>query len=157
MTQLSSEDFDRLRDGIERVLASEGKELVDVEFKLERGRWVLRVYIDTPGGVNLDDCADVSRDIGMMLDVENIIPHSYNLEVSSPGLDRPLKKLEDFQRFAGCLVRIKLRPERPGRKKFRGRITGIEGEEIVISDEAETQTHRLLLSEIHSARLEVEL
>jgi ribosome maturation factor RimP len=157
MTQLSSQGFDRLREEVGRLVSSGGRELVDIEHKLERGEWVLRVYIDKPGGVNHDDCAEVSREVGMMLDVENLIPHSYNLEISSPGLDRPLKRLEDFRRYAGKLVRIKLNPERQGRKKFRGRIAGIDGEEIVIEDEGESQTHRLPLSEIHSARLEIEL
>ncbi|HUX07775.1 MAG TPA: ribosome maturation factor RimP [Acidobacteriota bacterium] len=157
MAQLSSEEYHRLEDEVERIVTLEGLELVHLEFKHESGTWVLRIYIDKPGGVGLDDCTGISREVGMMLEVENLISHSYNLEVSSPGLDRPLKKLEDFRRFAGKSVRIKLKPEHQGRKKFRGRIAGVDGEEILIENDVELQTHRLPLAEIHSARLEVEL
>ena len=157
MAQLSSVESQRLQDEVERIVTHEGLELVHLEFKTDGGEWVLRIYIDKPGGVTLDDCCGISREVGMILDVENLISHSYNLEVSSPGLNRPLKKLEDFRRFAGKLVRIKLKPEHQGRKKYRGRIAGVDGEEIIIDDDSEAQTHKLPLTEIHSARLEMEL
>lgn len=93
----------------------------------------------------------------MMLDVENPIPHRFTLEVSSPGLDRPLRKAEDFERFAGSFVRIRLRADRAGRKKFRGRLEGLDGDRVVIFDEAEGRARTLLLGDIASARLEIEL
>ena len=142
---------------IERIVTAGGLELVDVEFKRERGARVLRVFIDKRGGVSVDDCARISNEIGMMLDVENAIPQSYTLEVSSPGLDRPLRKAEDFERFAGRNVRIKLNAERAGRKKFRGRLEGLDGDEVVIFDEAEARIHTFPLDDIAYARLEIEL
>ncbi|MCI5189216.1 MAG: ribosome maturation factor RimP [Candidatus Electrothrix sp. AS4_5] len=83
-----------------------GLELVDVQFKQEAG-WVLRIFIDQKTGVNVDDCAAVSRQVATYLEVEDVIQHAYTLEVSSPGAERPLKRLEDFVRFSGKKVRIK--------------------------------------------------
>lgn len=157
MAGLSDSAREQLFQSIERIVDYEGMELVDLEFKREGRRWILRIYIDRPGGVRLDDCADISNQVGMMLDVEDIIPHSYALEVSSPGLDRPLKRREDFERFQGKLVRIRLADAREGRKKFVGRLEGVEGEEVILNVAAEGKSYRLPLDEIQSARLEVEL
>jgi ribosome maturation factor RimP len=85
----------------ERIAAREGCELVHVEYVNESGRWFLRLFIDHPNGITVDDCAAVSRQMSAMLDVEDFIPHAYNLEVSSPGLDRPLRKGDEYRRFAG--------------------------------------------------------
>ncbi len=91
----------------ERILESFGMELVDIEYKREGRQMVLRIFIDKPGGVTLDDCADVSRELSAVLDVEDIVPVNYNLEVSSPGLNRPLKKESDYRRYMGRLVKLK--------------------------------------------------
>ena len=149
--------LEQLSREIERIVAAGGLELVDVEFKRERDARVLRVFIDKPGGVGVDDCAQVSNEVGMMLDVENPIPHSFTLEVSSPGLDRPLRKAEDFERFAGSFVRIRLKADRAGRKKFRGRLEKLDGDVVVIFDEAEGRARTLTLGDIASARLDIEL
>lgn len=120
----------------EPVLAAEGLDLVEVQYLRHGEGWVLRLFIDRapdpegptgesgPGsGVTLDDCVWVSREIGRILDVEEVIPASYTLEVSSPGLDRLLKKPSDFQRFAGRLVRVNINaPE--GRRKIKARLLG---------------------------------
>ena len=89
------------------VLDDLGFELVDVEFKREGQGWVLRFFIDKPGGVTLDDCALFSREVSMLLDVEDFIHRAYHLEVSSPGIDRPLKTREDYQRFCGERIKAK--------------------------------------------------
>ncbi|RPJ40902.1 MAG: ribosome maturation factor, partial [Deltaproteobacteria bacterium] len=82
-------------------------ELVDVEYQRESPGWVLRLYLGREGGVTIDDCAEVSREVGTILEVRDLIPNPYILEVSSPGLTRPLKKLEDFQKYRNALVKIK--------------------------------------------------
>ena len=107
-------------------------ELVDLEYKHEGRDWFLRIFIDKEGGVTLDDCADVSREVGAVLEVEDLIRTAYRLEVSSPGIDRPLKKVKDFERFSGSLVKVKtyesLDPDQRGhaRKTFVGTLLGIE-------------------------------
>lgn len=104
------------------ILEREGTELVDVEYRREQGAWVLRVFIDKPGGIiALDDCAQVSHKIGDVIEIEDVISHRYRLEVSSPGLDRVLKKESDFQRFSGR--RCGSRRGRPSREEgiSRGR------------------------------------
>lgn len=118
--------IDTLWNMIEPVLETEGMELVDLEFKQEGGRRVLRLYIDTPEGVTLDDCETASRQIGALLDLEDPISHRYHLEVSSPGINRVLRKEKDFRRFAGSPVKIKTRRKLNGRANFRGLLKGVE-------------------------------
>ncbi|OHB32335.1 MAG: ribosome maturation factor [Desulfuromonadaceae bacterium GWC2_58_13] len=114
------------------ILESMSMELVDLEYKHEGRDWFLRIFIDKEGGVTLDDCADVSREVGAVLEVEDLIRTAYRLEVSSPGIDRPLKKVKDFERFSGSLVKVKtyesLDPDQRGhaRKTFVGTLLGIE-------------------------------
>jgi ribosome maturation factor RimP len=91
---------------VESLLKAEGLELVDLEFRKEGRGWVLRIFMDKPGGVTLDDCAEISRQLGDQLEVEALIPHAYTLEVSSPGLDRPLKKEKDFFHSIGKMVQF---------------------------------------------------
>jgi ribosome maturation factor RimP len=117
---------------IEPVLEPEGIELVDIEFKLEGGRWVLRLYIDTPRGVSLDDCELVSRQIGALLDIKDPIEHRYVLEVSSPGINRVLRKERDFKLFAGSPVRIRTRSKLTGRRNFQGILKGMEESAIIL-------------------------
>ncbi|MGB9699356.1 MAG: ribosome maturation factor RimP [Thermodesulfobacteriota bacterium] len=122
-----------VRQLAEPMLQAQGLELVDVEYQRERQGWVLRLYIDRPGGVNIEDCAEVNRELGTILDVHDIIPNAYTLEVSSPGLTRPLKKLEDFSRYRGRLVKIKTWQIISGRGRvFKGRLMGMEGEKIIL-------------------------
>ena len=137
---------------IGRTVDPMGYELVGVEY-LSRGKGgkLLRVYIDQESGITVDDCAAVSRQLSAMLDVENPVAENYELEVSSPGLDRPLFKPEHFVRFAGERVRIRLSRPLEGRRNFEGILTGLaEGRvELAVDD----QVLRLLLADIDSARL----
>ena len=119
-----------VRSLAEPLCASEGLELVHVEFQREANGRVLRLYIDKPGGINLDDCAGVSRQMGDILDVnlEEIGP--YSLEVTSPGSERPLAKHEDFERFKGNWVKLKTSRPFKGQKNFTGILRGISGEQV---------------------------
>jgi ribosome maturation factor RimP len=124
--------LDKVQRLIAPVLQDMAVELVDLEFKREGRDWFLRLFIDKEGGVTLDDCADVSREIDALLEVEEVVDTAYRLEVSSPGLDRPLKKPEDYERFKGRLVKVKtfekLDPDDRGhsRKTFEGELLGLE-------------------------------
>jgi ribosome maturation factor RimP len=138
------------------LLESEGLSLVDVEYKGERGGWVLRVFIDREGEVTLDDCTQVSREFGQLLDVEDIIPTSYRLEVSSPGLDRPLKKEEDFVKYSGRRVRIKTRDQVSGRRNFKGDLLGCTEGKVMVKVEG-SEVFAIPLSSIIKANLEIEL
>lgn len=114
-----------------------GYELVDVEFVKEEGEWYLRVYIDKENGVNLDDCANVSRILSDRLDEIDPIDYSYYLEVSSPGLDRPIKKEKDFERFSGRDIKIKLFSPLNGKKVYTGKLKGLEGDMVVFEKDGE--------------------
>ena len=131
-----------------------GFELVDVEFQ-SGGIGVLRVYIDKAGGIGLEDCAEASQQISALLDVEDPIPGSFTLEVSSPGLDRRLRTLEHFERYVGQRVKVQTKMPVFGRKRFTGELAGIEGGEICL--DVDGQKHRVQLADIHSARLVPEL
>jgi ribosome maturation factor RimP len=100
---------------------------VNVLYRREAGGWVLRVFVDKPGGITLDDCQRVSQQLGDLLDVEDPIEHPYTLEVSSPGLERPLLGEGDFARFAGRLVRLQTTVPVEGRRRFRGLLLGMAG------------------------------
>ncbi len=126
-------DVKQLEPLIAPVITGQGYELVDVEFKTEMGGWILRVFIDKEGGVSLDDCATVSRELSAVLDVEDAIPQHYSLEVSSPGLDRPLKKEADFARFVGKKAKIRTRhPVGESRRNFSGTLVAVEGGKVKI-------------------------
>ena len=127
----------RIESLLQLIVNSMGLELVEIELKKVGRGQILRIFIDKPGGVNLDDCAEVSRELSVQLDVEDCISDHYTLEVSSPGLDRPLKKEEDFLRYKGRLAVVKtaelLKDEKGSpRKTFLGLIEGVEEGEVVI-------------------------
>ena len=108
-------------------------ELWGLEYLSSGRNAMLRIYIDRDGdGVNVDDCEKVSRQVSSLMDVEDPISGEYTLEVSSPGLDRPLYTLEQFQRYVGEDVAVKLRFPYEGRRKFKGRLSGVEGEDVVL-------------------------
>jgi len=136
---------------LEPVVEALGFELVDVELAGSSGNALLRVYIDSLGGVTVDDCATVSRQVSAVLDVEDPVPGKYALEVSSPGLDRPLVKLKDFQRFTGDEIKVRMVRPILGRRNFTGRLAGIEGESIVL--EVGAESFSLPLDDIEKARL----
>lgn len=114
-------------DLVEPVLEELGYELVDVEYLSNLGRWVLRLYIDKAGGVSINDCARVSGEVGDLIDVKDIIPHEYLLEVSSPGLDRPLKKEKDLLSALGKKVKVKMQVPVKGRRNFTGYLRTFQG------------------------------
>ncbi|PLX98528.1 MAG: ribosome maturation factor [Desulfuromonas sp.] len=154
---------DELLDLIEPVLEDMAYELVDLEFKQEGPEWFLRIFIDKDGGVGLDDCASVSREIGALLEVEDIIEPAYRLEVSSPGLDRPLKKPQDFERFAEHRVKVKtinlVDPDGRGyeRKTFTGILQGVHDGRIRIEQtDKKGGEVEIALTEIGEANLDPE-
>ncbi|TEB16576.1 Ribosome maturation factor RimP [Pelotomaculum sp. FP] len=108
-------------------------ELVDVTFTKEGNGWYLRIFIDKPGGVDIEDCQNVSREIELILDETDPIPQSYILEVSSPGIERPLKKPADYDRFSGSLANITTYAPLEGKKNFRGRLIGLRGSDVVLA------------------------
>ncbi len=124
---------EQIRNLLHPILESLGLTLWDMEFQRHGPKWLLRVYIDreTPR-VTLNDCEAVSRDLGAALDVEDIIPHAYTLEVSSPGLDRTLSKPEHFIRFSGSAVNIKTFQQINGQKVFQGKLLGLAGDAVQI-------------------------
>ena len=129
-------DQKKLESLVEPVVTGQGYELVDVEFKNELGAWILRVYIDKRGSaerVGLDDCASVSRELSAVLDVDDTIQGHYSLEVSSPGLNRPLKKESDFARFVGQKAKIRTRhPVGESRRNFSGTLIAVEAGKVKI-------------------------
>jgi ribosome maturation factor RimP len=135
-----------------RAVESLGYELVGVEL-FRKGHFgsVLRVYIDREGGINLDDCGAVSHQLSGVLDVEDPISEHYDLEVSSPGLDRPLFELAHFERFKGRKARLRLTPPLQGRRKLEGILAGTDGD-AVLMEEGEI-LHRVPLGQIDAARL----
>ncbi|HET6420352.1 MAG TPA: ribosome maturation factor RimP [Geobacteraceae bacterium] len=151
---------EKIKDIADRILSSLGMDLVDIEYKREGRQMVLRFYIDKAGGVTLDDCAEVSRELSAILDVEDMIPGKYVLEVSSPGLNRPLKKESDYLRYIGRLVKIKtfeLLADEAGnkRKTFLGELTGIR-EGVVTIRLLEGQNAEIPLDKVAKANLEFE-
>lgn len=128
--------LERIEETLTPVLNDLGVELVEREWLHEAGRWVLRLYIDREGGaITLEDCSRVSRAIEGTLDVENIIPHRYCLEVSSPGINRPLRRPKDFDRFKGERIELKSREPVQGRHHFTGILKGLEKDQIIVEDE----------------------
>ena len=122
--------IEKVRSFAESLLPTMELELVDVQFRREGHGWVLRLFIDREGGVGLDHCADVSRELGQFLEVEDLIDHAYHLEVSSPGLERPLKNIRDFLRFQGKKAKVKLHESLGEQKVFIGTISEVEEEMI---------------------------
>ena len=148
-------DLEKIHAIAERVVASEGMTLVDVELKGGRSNTLLRVYIDKPAGVSHADCQLVSEQLGAIFDVEDLFPDSYTLEVSSPGLDRKLVKTHDYEYFVGRLARLVLREPVEGEKVYEGRLAGYEGGRVKL-DLGEAGPKELEFSNIAKARLLVE-
>ena len=145
-----------LRELAEPVVSSEGMELVDLEYRREGAGWVVRLYIDKPGGITHDDCKEISQLFGARLEVEDRIPHRYTLEVSSPGLDRVLRKPSDFERFAGRPVRITTERPLDGRRRFQGRLEGMQEDRVVLMTDVGERV-ALPLEWIAQARLKIQL
>ncbi|HKQ74374.1 MAG TPA: ribosome maturation factor RimP [Blastocatellia bacterium] len=147
----------RVSEIIERVTAREGIELVHAEMTGGKSP-ILQVYIDKPGGVTLDDCVAVSQRVSLILDVEDIIPHHYTLEVASPGLDRGLYKEADYERFAGLPAHIRISEAIDGQRNFHGLLIGLdrEGEVAAVIEEPDGRRRRLPLANIVKANVEIE-
>ncbi len=147
----------RVSEIVERVATSEGTELVHAEMTGGKNP-ILRVYIDKPGGVTLDDCVAVNERLSLVLDVEDIIPHQYTLEVASPGLDRGLYKEADYERFAGLPASVRLSEPIGGQRNFHGKLIGLdrEGDVAAVIEEPDGKRHRLPLRKIAKANVEIE-
>ncbi len=139
----------------ESLLPEFGMELVDVEFHFERGRGILRVFVDKEGGVTIDDCAGISRELGDLIEAETIIDFSYVLEVSSPGLNRPLTKERDFIRSIGKMITLKMSKPINKRRNFVGRLTNVK-EGMISLVTYENDFIELPLDAIDKARLKYE-
>ena len=163
--------LERIRTIAERVAHSRGLEIFDVQWRREAIGSVVRIIIDrapqppaeagaagAPGreeSVTVEDCRGVSEDVSAILDVDDFIDQAYTLEVSSPGLDRPLRHMDDFRRFVGRLAKIVVSEAVDGQKHLTGRLRGVEGDAVLLVDE-KNQAHRVKLQVITRARLEVE-
>jgi ribosome maturation factor RimP len=165
-SSLHGVDRDALLRIVEPIVHAHGAEVVDVELRTERGAWVLRVYVEKAGAaasalstrdaaVDLEMCAKVSRDLSPALDVVDLIPHAYQLEISSPGVERPLRGERDFVRFAGQKAKLKLREPVGGQRIVVGMLAGV-GEGNVRVQEG-SRTHEVPVSLVESARLVFEL
>ncbi|MEE8317888.1 MAG: ribosome maturation factor RimP [Candidatus Omnitrophota bacterium] len=137
---------------VEGFLHESGMEMVDLEFRFESGRWTLRIFIDKERGVTVDDCANVNKELGYLIEAKNIIDYHYVLEVSSPGLNRPLKKEKDFMRSIGKMIKLELARPVNKRSKFTGRLTNVrEGMISLLVDNGSLV--ELPLKEIDKARV----
>ena len=148
-----------------RIAESYGLEIFDVQFRREAPGMVLRIRIDRPGSrataddsVTVDECARVSRDLSAIFDVDDVVPGQYTLEVSSPGLDRPLTRPDDYQRFAGRRAKLVMREKVDGQGYFKGRLGGIEDGpvKVVVIEGEDGRTHRVPFDVITRANLEVD-
>jgi ribosome maturation factor RimP len=150
------ENLQTLRRILTSVVEAMGYEWVGMEFHPRHANALLRVYIDSAIGITLDDCQRVSHQMSGVLDVEDLIAGQYTLEVSSPGLDRPLFEARHFERFTGSEVRLQLRELLNGRRKLIGRLCGMRGDDVVIVD-SEGQEWQVPLERIEKARLAPQL
>lgn len=137
---------------LEPVVVAMGYELVGIEYHGRGRHGLLRIYIDKPEGITVDDCSAVSHQVSGVLDVEDPIPGRYSLEISSPGLDRPLFKAGHFERFAGETVKLRLSAPRNGQRKFEGLLMGMRDDDVVLRMEDGSELG-LPLKDIESARL----
>lgn len=151
---VSKEIVERVRPIADRILMNEGMELVEVEYRREARGWVLRFTIDKEGGVTLDDCSRVSQTVGRELDVEDFISAPYILEVSSPGLTRPLRSEKDFIRHCNRLIKLRTIDPIDNRQQFKGKLLGVSNNQIEL--EMEEGIVQIPLAKIAKANLEIE-
>ena len=154
--------IDHIRDIAERVATSRGLVIWDIQSRREASGHVIRVFIDRPGpsatpeeSVSIEDCEQVNRELSTILDVEDPLPFAYTLEVSSPGLDRPLRGVDDYRRFAGRYAKVVVREAVDNQKAFEGHLRGVEGDEVLL-EAPNGRMHRLPLRLITRGRLDVE-
>ena len=154
--------LEKIRSIAERVARSRGLDVCDIQSRRETVGHVVRVFIDRPGpsasaddSVSIEDCEQVNREISTILDVEDPLPFAYTLEVSSPGLDRPLRVVDDYRRFAGRLAKVVVSEPVDNQKAFEGRLHGVEDESVLL-EASNGRMHRLPLKLVTRGRLEVE-
>ena len=146
----------RLEELIRPLVESQGGDLVELQYGMpKRGRGILRLFVDRPGGISIEELARINRMVGGLLEVHDVIPGSYTLEVSSPGLTRALKKPEDYQRYAGRLVRITTRAPWEGRQVHSGILQGLEDGQVRLKEGESVLS--IPLDEIARARLDIDL
>ncbi len=145
--------IDKIKTYAESLLPSMGLELFDIQFRQEDRGWILRIYIDSEKGVSLDDCVEVSRDFSAWLEVEDFISHAYHLEVSSPGIERPLRNSKEFERFTGQYAKIKLHNPVNGQKVFVGVISDVNANGTITFDPDEGEKFGFVMEDINQARL----
>jgi ribosome maturation factor RimP len=146
----------RVQEIAERVAIDHGLELVHAEVAGPANKPIVRIFIDKPQGVTHEDCSEVSVHLGTILDVEDFIHASYTLEVSSPGLERGLYKRADYERFAGNEAKLKTRQPIQGQRNFRGRLLGVDGNDVLFEDRTSGQI-RVPLESIVKANLEMDV
>lgn len=151
---MSTEIKEKVKTLIDPILLEQRLELVEIEYQREARGWVLRLYIDKEGGVTLDDCTRVSQEVGRILDVEDLIPVPYFLEVSSPGLTRPLKTERDFRKAQNQLVKIRTFEPVINRREFKGKILEVTNQTIEI--DVDGVKIQIPISKIAKANLELE-
>ena len=151
---MSEEIIERVRLLADPILSSAGMDLVEVQYRREARGWVLRLIIDKEGGVTLDDCTLVSREMGRTLDVEDLISTPYTLEVSSPGLNRPLKTERDYLKYRDHLIRVKTFSPVENRREFKGKLLGIANNLIQI--QIDEGVYQIPLANVAKANLEID-
>ena len=136
---------------LEPVVSSQGMEILGVEYRRESAGWVLRIFLDSERGVSVEDCAEISRVAGDVLDVADLIQIPYNLEVSSPGVDRPLRKPEHFEKVIGDIIEVRTISPVQNRRNFRGELKETSPEEVVL--ECDKRSYSIPMSLVERARL----
>jgi ribosome maturation factor RimP len=150
---------EKIRELTEAMLTAEGLELVDVECLRMKSRWLVRIFMDKEGGVTLDDCSEISHQMGDILDVHDVPPGPYTLEVSSPGLDRPLVRDRDFIKYRGCRVDVRLHEKLAGIRHFKGKLIDYveeEGRKLLVVDVSGT-AYRIPRQQVEKAHLVYEI
>ena len=150
---------ERVENEIEKIVASEGLELVHIDYRKQGRGYLLRVDIDKEGGVTIDDCSLVSQQISTYLDVDDVVPAEFELQVSSPGLDRKFYRDSDYEKFKGRLVRVRTSQPIRGLHVIVGRLKDYDGTKIVVTDPVmkKDPDYEIPLSAIKETRLEVEI
>ena len=151
-----TDKLDQIRALVKDVAEGGGYELVDVELSGSGDHRTLKIFIDQQSGISHGDCEQVSRQVGTILDVEDVLPYAYTLEVSSPGLDRKLTRTEDFTRFEGRLIKVQTKLALDNQKVFRGRLGGIDNGKIQLTMKPDRPVE-IPLDAVREARLEIDL
>ncbi|MGC9194579.1 MAG: ribosome maturation factor RimP [Syntrophobacteraceae bacterium] len=151
LKQEEGELIGRLWNLVEPVVGAQAMEVLEIEYRRESPGWVLRIFIDGPQGITVDDCAKISRGLGDLLDVADVIPVAYHLEVSSPGIDRPLRKLEHFQKHIGDVIELRTISPVQNRRNFKGLLKEASIEGLIV--ECDSNDYAIGMELIERARL----